>query len=132
MPKVKAIIAQRPALAAVIATALLTGLVAFALVQPHGGDAHAASAGPPPTTVGVGTSEPREVRVWSDYSGRLRPVDAAEIRPEVSGRITEIRFKDGQVVKAGDTLFVIDPQPYEATVAKAKADLASARANASW
>jgi multidrug efflux system membrane fusion protein len=58
-------------------------------------------------------------------------VDYAEIRPEVSGRITEIRFKDGQDVKAGDILFVIDPRPYQAAVAKAEAALQSARTNAS-
>jgi multidrug efflux system membrane fusion protein len=48
----------------------------------------------------------------------------------VSGRITEIRFKDGQTVKAGDVLFVIDPRPYQAAAAKAAADLMSAQTNA--
>jgi multidrug efflux system membrane fusion protein len=57
-------------------------------------------------------------------------VDSADVRPEVAGRITEIRFKDGQTVHAGDVLFVIDPRPYEAAVAKAKADLATAVSNA--
>jgi multidrug efflux system membrane fusion protein len=57
-------------------------------------------------------------------------VDFAEVRPEVSGRILEVRFRDGQSVKAGDVLFVIDPRPYEAAVAKAEANLASAHANA--
>ena len=41
--------------------------------------------------------------------------------PQVAGRITEIRFKDGQEVKAGDILFVIDPRPYQAAAAKAAA-----------
>ena len=49
---------------------------------------------------------------------------------QVAGRITEIRFKDGQEVKAGDVLFVIDPRPYQAAVAKAAGDLASAINNA--
>jgi membrane fusion protein, multidrug efflux system len=57
-------------------------------------------------------------------------VDYAEIRPQVAGRITEIRFKDGQQVKAGDVLFVIDPRPYQAAAAKAAGDLASAVNNA--
>ncbi len=72
---------------------------------------------------------PQSVRVWSDFSGRLTAVDSADIRPEVSGRITEIRFKDGQSVHKGDILLVIDPRPYEAAVAKAQADLASAQSN---
>jgi membrane fusion protein, multidrug efflux system len=49
--------------------------------------------------------------------------------PEVGGRITEVLFEDGQAVKAGDVLFVIDPRPYEAAVARARANLASARSN---
>ena len=62
----------------------------------------------------------------------MRAVDAAEIRPEVSGRITEIRFKDGQDVKKGDILFVIEPRPFEAAVEKAEADLVSAKTNAEF
>jgi multidrug efflux system membrane fusion protein len=50
----------------------------------------------------------------------------------VSGRITEVMFEDGQTVKAGDVLFVIDPRPYEAAVARAEANLASAKTNAAF
>jgi multidrug efflux system membrane fusion protein len=73
---------------------------------------------------------PQTVHIWSEFSGRLTAVDAADVRPEVSGRITEVHFKDGQIVKAGDILFVIDPRPYEAAVQKAEADLATANTNA--
>jgi multidrug efflux system membrane fusion protein len=97
---------------------------------------HMASAAPvaaavqavPVNTV---TMEPQKAQIWSEFSGRLDAVDYAEIRPQVSGRITEIRFQDGQEVKAGDVLFVIDPRPFEAAVAKAAADLQQARTNAS-
>lgn len=82
------------------------------------------------TPVVVQTLVPENIRLWSTFSGRLRAVDAAEIRPEVSGRITELRFEDGQKVKAGDVLLVIDPRPYEAAVAKAEANLATAKTNA--
>ena len=82
--------------------------------------------------VQVRTVTPQPVRVWSEFSGRLQAVDAAEIRPEVGGRITEVRFQDGQAVKAGDVLFVIDPRPYEAAVAKAEASLASAKTTAQF
>ncbi len=82
--------------------------------------------------VGVHTVVPRKVRVWSEFSGRLSAVDYAEIRPEVSGRITEVRFRDGETVKAGEILYVIDPRPFEAAVAKAEANLASARTNADY
>jgi multidrug efflux system membrane fusion protein len=86
-----------------------------------------ARAATPPMRVTVATVAPRKVRVWSEFSGRLRAVDSAEIRPEVGGRITSVRFEDGQAVTAGDILFVIDPRPYEAAVARAQAALASAR-----
>jgi membrane fusion protein, multidrug efflux system len=80
--------------------------------------------------VTVETAAVHNVRIWSDFSGRMVAVDSAEIRPQVSGRITEIRFKDGQMVQAGDILLVIDPRPYEAAVSKAEADLATANNNA--
>ncbi len=81
-----------------------------------------------PVTVAAIDAKP--MRIWSEFSGRMTAVDSAGIRPEVNGRITEIRFKDGQEVHAGDILFVIDPRPYEAAVAKAKAALATAQTNA--
>src|SRR5712671_3739622 len=86
----------------------------------------------PAVPVGVLTVAAGNVRVWSEFSGRLNAVDYAEIRPEVSGRIAQVRFRDGQTVKAGDILFVIDPRPYEAALAKAQANLASARTNAEF
>jgi multidrug efflux system membrane fusion protein len=86
----------------------------------------------PVTPVSVETVAPTETRVWSEFSGRLNAVDYAEIRPEVSGRITEVRFKDGQIVRAGQILFVIDPRPFEAALAKAEANLASAHTNAEF
>src|SRR5215471_20768507 len=84
----------------------------------------------PAVPVSVRTVHPDDVTIWSEFSGRLNAVDYAEIRPEVSGRITEVRFKDGQTVKNGDVLFVIDPRPFAAALAKAEANLASARTNA--
>ena len=86
----------------------------------------------PAIPVSVETVNPTETRVWSEFSGRLNAVDYAEIRPEVSGRITEVRFRDGQIIRAGQVLFVIDPRPFEAASAKAEANLASARTNAEY
>jgi len=91
---------------------------------------------PPEMTMAVQvaaqTVQEENVRVWTNFPGRLQAVDYAEIRPEVGGRITEVRFQDGQYVKQGDVLFVIDPRPYEAAVAKANANLALARTNAEF
>ena len=89
-----------------------------------------APSAPPPAAVSVETLRPHTVTPFAQFSGRISAVDYAEIRPQVSGRITEIRFKDGQQVKAGDILFVIDPRPYQAATAKAAADLQSSKVNA--
>jgi multidrug efflux system membrane fusion protein len=86
----------------------------------------------PPTPVSVKTLNPDEVMIWSEFSGRMEAVDFAEIRPQVSGRITQVRFTDGQSVKAGTVLFVIDPRPFEAALAKAQANLVTARTNAEF
>jgi multidrug efflux system membrane fusion protein len=80
--------------------------------------------------VSVESLHSRKVDPFAQFSGRIDAVDYAEIRPQVAGRITEIRFKDGQQVKAGDILFVIDPRPYQAAAAKAAGDLTSAVNNA--
>lgn len=67
------------------------------------------------------------VQIWNNYSAHLEAVQFAEIRPQVSGTITEIKFKDGQQVKKGDVLFVIDPRPYQAVVNQTKAELQAAK-----
>ena len=115
----------------------LAGLALLALgggwyAMHHLPSAHAdqAPAAAPAVPVNVVTVQPQHVRLWSEFSGKLDATDYAEIRPEVAGRITEIRFHDGQTVQKGDIPFVIDPRPYQAAVAKAAADLQSARTNA--
>ena len=80
--------------------------------------------------VDVVTLEPQTQRVWNSFSGRLAAVDTVEIRPRVSGTITEVLFHDGQLVEKDAPLFVIDTRPYEASVASAKAALESARSEA--
>jgi multidrug efflux system membrane fusion protein len=96
--------------------------------------AHTKAVATAPTAlpVGVEVVHARPVRIWSEFSGKMTAVDSADIRPEVNGRITEIRFRNGQQVKKGDILFVIDPRTYEAAVDKANADLVTAKSNASF
>jgi len=78
--------------------------------------------------VEVAVIKEKPVRIWKKYSGRLTAVDYIEIRPQASGLITDVRFQDGQLVKKGDILYVIDPRPLKVAVAKAKAILVAARA----
>jgi RND family efflux transporter MFP subunit len=79
-------------------------------------------------TVEVATPLTQRVADWDDYSGRFEPVDAVEVRPRVSGAIESVHFEDGQLVQQGELLFVIDPRPYAAALAYAKAQVAGAHA----
>ena len=85
------------------------------------------AAARPPTPVTVKTLEPRKIRLWTEFSGRLHAIDYAEIRPEVGGYVTQVKFADGQMVKQGDLLVVIDPRPYEDAVERDQANLTSAQ-----
>src|ERR1700730_13403956 len=79
------------------------------------------SQGPLPVNV-VSVVE-KEVNEWDEFTGRLDPVESVEIRPRVSGYITEIHFEAGAIVKKGDLLYVIDPRPYQADFDRAKAEV---------
>ncbi|QBG49287.1 efflux RND transporter periplasmic adaptor subunit [Verrucomicrobia bacterium S94] len=106
---------------------LVVGGIFFAARQAQA-DTEAPVAVPPAREVEVGLVTKTLTRTWREFSGRLAAVDRAEIRPQVSGAVTEIRFTDGQRVEKGDVLFVIDPRPYAAAVQQAEAELSSARA----
>src|SRR5207237_7745271 len=65
----------------------------------------------------------KEVNEWDEFTGRLEAVEFVEIRPRVSGYITEIRFNAGAISKKGDLLYVIDPRPYQADYDRAAAEV---------
>src|SRR6516162_3389913 len=98
----------------------------------HDARSSAALTVPAGLSVTVSHLEPQTVKAFAEFSGRINAVDYAEIRPQVSGRITEIRFHDGEHVSAGDVLIIIDPRPYQAAVDKAQADLQTAVNNAKF
>ena len=85
------------------------------------GSGGAAQAGPPPE-VAISRPLSRPVVEWDEYVGRFDAVEAVEIRARVNGYLTEIGFKDGQQIKKGEPLFVIDPRPYERALAQAQAE----------
>ena len=73
--------------------------------------------------VNVVTVIEKEVNEWDEFTGRLDPVESVEIRPRVSGYITEIHFEAGAIIKKGDLLYVIDPRPYQADFDRAAAEV---------
>ena len=77
----------------------------------------------PPLPVNVVTVIEKEVNEWDEFTGRLEAVESVEIRPRVSGYITEIHFEAGAIIKKGDLLYVIDPRPYQADFDRAEAEL---------
>ena len=89
-----------------------------------------ADAPPPPPEVDAAEVVTKSVRQWDEFTGRIAAIGAVDIRPRVSGYIDRIAFKEGDMVKAGDLLFVVDPRPYRATYDSAVAQLERARASA--
>lgn len=84
-------------------------------------------APPPPVAV---VAHPLRQRIidLDDYTGRFVSIDAVEIRPRVTGYLQKLYFRDGQRIRKGDPLFLVDPRPYEATLGQAAAQVARQRA----
>ena len=66
----------------------------------------------------------REIVEYDEFTGQFAPVEFVEVRSRVSGYLQKINLKEGQIVKKGDLLFVIDPRLFEAALASTKAQLA--------
>jgi len=90
--------------------------------------AHAAAAqAPAAPQVSVAEVLERPITDFQEFTGRIEAVERVELRPRVSGYIESVAFREGAEVKKGDVLFVIDPRPYEATLKRARAELARAQ-----
>jgi RND family efflux transporter MFP subunit len=109
--------------------AALTVLAAAWLAYSHRQSDAAASAAPaaPPQVV-VSRPLVREVDSRLGFLGQFSAVEQVELRAQVGGTLTEIHFKDGDIVHKDDPLFTIDPRPYEIRLAQANAQLETATA----
>jgi RND family efflux transporter MFP subunit len=83
---------------------------------------------PPAPHVTVAQPLVRDVVDWDEYVGRFEAPQSVDLRARVTGVVTQILFRNGQDVKAGQPLFVIDPRPYRAALEQAEAQVTSARA----
>ena len=119
-------------LSAVILAIFATG-GSFILFQENA-DAKATptASAPPAATVDVASVVSQTITDWQEYSGRLEAIDQVDVRPQVSGKLIAVHFKDGSLVNKGDLLFTIDPRPFEAELNRAKAQLASAEAQVTY
>ncbi|MEG3174685.1 efflux RND transporter periplasmic adaptor subunit [Sphingomonas sp. RB3P16] len=89
------------------------------------------SAPPPPPTPEVGTLvvRPETVTLKTELPGRTSAYETSDVRPQVSGLLLKRFFQEGDSVRAGQTLYQVDPVAYQAQVANAKAAVGRARAS---
>lgn len=117
-------------LAPLLLLAVLAPLAALAGCEAHAqSDPNVAPAGPPPAPqVTVEQVEQRRLVEYAELTGRIAAAEMVELRPRVSGHLQEVRFEAGEIVEAGQVLFVIDPRWHQAALASADAALAGAQA----
>lgn len=108
----------------------LLGVLAAAVLAACSSQA-APGAAPQAPQVSVAGVVSESVQRWDDFTGRVSAVDSVELRPRVSGYVQRVAFAEGQDVRKGDLLFVIDQRPYRAALEQAQAQLDRARSEAS-
>ena len=101
-------------------------LLAVALSGCDDKPAPQAAAAPPPVTVAQPAK--RTVTDWDEFTGRFDAIEEVQVRARVGGFVTDVEFRDGAFVKAGDLLYIIDPRPFEAVATQADGQLSDARA----
>jgi multidrug efflux system membrane fusion protein len=112
--------------AVLVAAASLLSAAALVACQPAVAPA-AASAAPPAPAVTAATVIERRIEQTTTHVGRVEPAQRVELRPRVSGHVEAVLFREGELVQAGQPLFRIDPRPFDAALARARADVALAR-----
>ena len=106
------------------------GAVMLGLPQHFEADAatETAAAPPPAVPVSVARAQSKRITTWEEFSGRLEAIERVEVRPRVGGAVLKAHFREGALVKQGDLLVTIDPEPYAAAVERAKAQVEAAEA----
>jgi len=87
----------------------------FALALAGCDQAQSQAAAPPPPPVTVAQPVKRTVTDWDEFTGRFEAIQEVQVRARVGGFVTNVEFKDGDMVHAGDLLYIIDPRPFEAS-----------------
>jgi multidrug efflux system membrane fusion protein len=118
-------------IAATTATLLALSGGAFYL-RSSSAQTKAAAAQPQATPVPVAVIEEHEVTTWDEFSGRLEAVERVDVRSRVAGAVHSVHFTEGALVKSGDLLVKIDPDPYAAEVARAQAQVVAAQARLNY
>jgi multidrug efflux system membrane fusion protein len=85
-------------------------------------------SGPPPQMVRVAPVIAGDMPITLDALGTVTPFETVTIRTQIAGKLMELGFAEGQMVKKGDFLAQIDPRPYQAALAQAQGQLAKDQA----
>lgn len=109
-----------------IALAVLIAVAATAYHLHQSGSATVAA--PPAPSVAISAPLQHSIESRLGFLGQFSAVNKVELRAQVGGTLTQIHFKDGDVVHKGDLLFEIDPEPYQIKLSEANAELESAKA----
>jgi membrane fusion protein (multidrug efflux system) len=97
--------------------------------QEKGGQGHGGpGGGMPPQEVNVATVQPQTLPVTMEYTAQTVGSREVEVRARVTGILLSRNFKEGERVKKGQSLFTIDPAPFQAAAARAEADVVAAQA----
>jgi membrane fusion protein, multidrug efflux system len=113
-----------------LAVALAAALIALGLrlenIGPSTFEASAPTApsGPPPQTVRAGAAVIGDMPITIDALGTVTPLATVTVKTQISGKLMEVGYQEGQLVKEGDFLAQIDARPFEATLAQAQGQLA--------
>ncbi len=114
----------------ILAGLLFTAITIFSGFYLSGCGTSRGDTAPAPMKLKVPVATPlyQAVTEWEEYSGRFRAVDRVEVRARVGGYVEKIMFHDGELVKKGQVLFIIDQRPYKITLEQAEARLEQAKA----
>jgi membrane fusion protein, multidrug efflux system len=112
----------------VVKRVLLTALAALVALAGCSGSKGTEKAATPVPEAGYVVLKAQSVPLVVELAGRTSAYETSEVRPQVSGIVRERLFNEGSFVRAGQTLYRIDPSVYRAAEAEARADLASAQA----
>ena len=113
---------------ALLVAALILAGVGSGCSDPAGGKESAHPPGPPPVPVVVGTAVEKPMPTQIRAIGTVQAISIIQVKPQISGQLMTVHFREGQDVQKGDLLFTIDRRPLQAALQQAEANLGQAQA----
>jgi RND family efflux transporter MFP subunit len=120
---------RHPIVFQVLRPAFLVLLSALVIIPLAGCDSRNAFVPPPAPKVTVATPKVGPVIDYMEFTGTIAPVESVDITARVTGVLRTAQFRDGTLVRKGDPLFLIEPEPFQAALQRAEAELEVQRAS---